>query len=192
MCRECCVCSVCRDTECCSVCRVCCFIFTLATQYQTPSRRSSPVNDAASAEVDNHGNDDNFDDQVGPVPEGSELGVDEAVSLGLQSRIQSCRDALNENSTNLKACIRKENKECMTAHKMKNPTKATTEVCKTWLHLHILRLTKQLTVKFKTRLTARDRAMTIIRLLTILHHVRHCYEHHHVHSLINNAGSSFA
>jgi hypothetical protein len=72
----------------------------------------------------------------------------------------------------LKKFIRKENKIAMQAHKMKNPTAATTECCKQWVIMHIFRLTKQLSVKFKTKLTARDRVLTIMRILTILHSVR--------------------
>jgi hypothetical protein len=95
----------------------------------------------------------------------------------LQQRIDGCRQALLQNSTNLKKFIRSENQVCMQGHKMKNPTAATTENCKHWLNLHIVRLTKQLTQKFKTRLSARDRAMVNIRLLAILHHVSR--RHHH-------------
>jgi hypothetical protein len=144
--------------------------FTLPTQFHTPSH--SPRTSVAAQ--DDNGAADVDDGEVEDDAE-SEVGVGEEMSADLNLRIQKCRDALNDNSANLKAFIRRENKECMTAHKMKNPTKAPTNICKQWLQLHIVRLTKQLSVRFKTRLTARDRVMTTIRMLAILHHVSRCY-----------------
>jgi hypothetical protein len=158
-------------------------ILTRSTQFRTPPRFTGSVaaedsdNDAASNDEDDAGrvaNDGDVNDADDPENEPG-VGVGGEVSANIELRIQQCRDALRDNSSNLKAFIRRENKECMHAHKMIRPTKATTELCKQWLHLHIVRLTKQLSVRFKTRLTARDRVMTIIRMLTILHHVRDYY-----------------
>ncbi len=129
------------------MCKLCvfCFIFTLPTQFHTPSHspRSSVAanDDNGAANVDDVEVEDDAENEVG-------VGADMSADLIL--RIQQCRDALKDNSSNLKAFIRRENKECMTAHKMKNPTKAPTDICKQWLQLHIVRLTKQLSVRFKT------------------------------------------
>ena len=73
----------------------------------------------------------------------------------------------------MKALIRKEHKLAILAHKMKNPTQASKDDCVQWLHIHIVRLGKQLTTRFKTKSTSADRVLVIIRMLSILHHIPH-------------------
>ena len=76
----------------------------------------------------------------------------------------------------MKTLIRKENKLAIQAHKMKTPTTAPKDECVQWLHIHIVRLGKQLTTKFKNKLTAADRVLAIIRILSIMHHMPHARE----------------
>ena len=90
-----------------------------------------------------------------------------------QARIDACIAAMTSNTKTQKSLIREENKLALQAHKLKNTTSASKEDCVKWLQIHIMRLGKQLSTKFKNKLTAADRVLVNIRMMSIMHHVKH-------------------